>query len=199
MAMRPAGTISDAKQTSVINCGFGAVVRHQPLEQSSRSFASLLLIFAQLWTSPRRQAAGSLHFGADRSAGLVGLDEMPMDAKFVMFLGVGQPAHENQTCQHTSGYDVPHHGSHSLPGSAHLLAGDLAAMMTTMDARRQCAVCCVLFRMRRSSGARSHPGNGAVDVGPFAGQATYMRHMPLLLPRLLARGQTAWPKTISTT
>jgi hypothetical protein len=54
--MRPAGTISDAKQTSVINCGSGAVVRHQPLDQASRSFATLLLIFATLWIVRRISA-----------------------------------------------------------------------------------------------------------------------------------------------
>ena len=56
---RPAGTISDAKQTSVSNCGSGAVVRHQPPGQSSRSFATLLPIFPALWTSPMRPAPTS--------------------------------------------------------------------------------------------------------------------------------------------
>jgi len=39
--MRPAGTISDAKQTSEINCGSGAVVRHQPQTQISKQLATL--------------------------------------------------------------------------------------------------------------------------------------------------------------
>jgi hypothetical protein len=116
--MRPAGTISDAKPTSKSNCGSGAVVRHQPQVPSSRSSATLLLIFAPCGHCRAARAARGLHLRADRAAGLVGLDQMPMPAKFVMLLGVGKPAHEYQSRQDTSGHDVLHDGSHSSEVSA---------------------------------------------------------------------------------
>jgi hypothetical protein len=39
---------------------------------------------------------------------------MPAPAKFIMFLGVGKHTHENQSRYDTSGYDVLHHGCHSM-------------------------------------------------------------------------------------
>ena len=52
----------------------------------------------------------ALDLGADGSAGLMGSEQVPVPAKFVMFLGVGKQAHENQGHQGTSGYDVLRHG-----------------------------------------------------------------------------------------
>jgi hypothetical protein len=46
----------------------------------------------------------------------MGLDQVPMDAKFVMFLGVGKPSHENQSRQDASGYEVLHDDWHSTRG-----------------------------------------------------------------------------------
>ena len=62
----------------------------------------------------------ALHFRADGSAGLKGFqvrllkgfDQVAIPA-FMVLLGEGKQAHQNQSRQDTSGYDVLHHGCHS--------------------------------------------------------------------------------------
>jgi hypothetical protein len=59
----------------------------------------------------------ALHFRADGSAGLKGfqvplLNQVAIPA-FMVLLGEGKQAHQNQSRQDTSGYDVLHHGCHS--------------------------------------------------------------------------------------
>jgi hypothetical protein len=59
----------------------------------------------------------ALHFRADGSAGLKGFqvpllkgfDQVAIPA-FMVLLGEGKQAHQNQSRQDTSGYDVLHHG-----------------------------------------------------------------------------------------
>jgi hypothetical protein len=191
--VRPAGTISNAKQTSESDCGSGAVVRHQPLIQSSRSLAVLLLSFAtgDIVTRP------VLHFSADRSAGIMGFEQMPVATKFVMLLGVGKHAHENQSCQNTSGYEILHHGCHST-GLAHCALADRAADDDHHRRGRQCALC------RFAQDAALQQGETAScrrsgGPGPFCLRATYMRHTALVPRRLQAKRETAWPKTTSRT
>jgi hypothetical protein len=61
-----------------------------------------------------------LQFRADGSAGLKGFqvpllkgfDQVAIPA-FMVLLGEGKQAHQNQSRQDTSGYDVLHHGCHS--------------------------------------------------------------------------------------
>ncbi|HLG85111.1 MAG TPA: hypothetical protein VKY22_29275 [Bradyrhizobium sp.] len=60
----------------------------------------------------------------------MGLELMPVHAKFVMFLGVGKKAHENESRQDASGYDVLHDGSHSPRGQRMMRAGTAPRMMT---------------------------------------------------------------------
>jgi hypothetical protein len=62
----------------------------------------------------------ALHFRAEGSAGLKGFqvsllkgfDQVTIPA-FMVLLGEGKQAHQNQSRQDTSGYDVLHHGCHS--------------------------------------------------------------------------------------
>ena len=44
----------------------------------------------------------------------MGSEQVPVPAKFVMFLGIGKQAHENQSRYDTSGYDVLRHGRRSV-------------------------------------------------------------------------------------
>jgi hypothetical protein len=64
----------------------------------------------------------------------MGLELMPVHAKLIMLLGVGQPAHENQSRQDKTGNDVLHDGSHSPQGQRMTPAGTAPSMMTTMSA-----------------------------------------------------------------
>lgn len=70
---------------------------------------------------------------AHRSARLEGLDQVPVPAKFIMFLGVGKHAHEDQSREDTSGYQVLRHGCHSTGVSARLARPQLG-MMNGFDA-----------------------------------------------------------------
>ena len=70
--------------------------------------------------SVSRSARLALHFRADGSAGLKGFqlrllkgfDQVAIPA-FMVLLGEGKQAHQNQGRQDTSGYHVLHHGCHS--------------------------------------------------------------------------------------
>jgi hypothetical protein len=53
-----------------------------------------------------------------------------------MFLGVGKQAHDHQSRQDKSGYEVLHHGYHST-GLAHYLVGDRVAKDDEHPGRRR--------------------------------------------------------------
>ena len=57
--------------------------------------------------------------------GLRVIDRVPVQAP-IMFLGEGKQAHDHQSRQDKSGYEVLHHGYHST-GLAHYVVGDRAA------------------------------------------------------------------------
>jgi hypothetical protein len=64
--------------------------------------------------NPHPKLDPALYRRIERSAVLQGFDQATVPALLRMLLKQGKPAHENEPCYDKSGYDLLHHGCHSM-------------------------------------------------------------------------------------